>query len=315
MMANLSKPLTFTSVLSASAHRRAEQFRRKHSNPEKAKQVYLNTLAVFAVNFYLRCMGIETDWDTSESANLAMQCLLDVADLNVKNLGKLECRPVLPNDKIVHIPPDVWSDRMGYIAVQFDESLTQGTLLGFTETAGNGEIAVSQLRSLEEFLAHLNQIRQSQLVEASVNLSQWFEDIFAAGWQSLVSILGTQPENLAFTFRSSSSVNKTSIRRAKLINLGLNLGNKSVALLAAISQEAAQEVGILIQVHPVEGETYLPSNLKLSLLSQSGGILQEVESRSQDNYIQLKRFRGMPGEGFKIQVACGNVTMTETFVI
>jgi hypothetical protein len=62
MMRNLSESLTFTVPLSSSAHHLAEQFCRQQSNQKKAKQVYLNTLAVSAVNFYLRCMGVETDW-------------------------------------------------------------------------------------------------------------------------------------------------------------------------------------------------------------------------------------------------------------
>jgi hypothetical protein len=48
-MRNLSESLTFTVPLSSSAHHLAEQFCRQQSNQKKAKQVYLNTLAVSAV--------------------------------------------------------------------------------------------------------------------------------------------------------------------------------------------------------------------------------------------------------------------------
>jgi hypothetical protein len=51
------------------------------------------------------------------------------------------------------------------------------------------------------------------------------------------------------------------------------------------------------------------------LLSEAGDILQDVQSRSQDNYIQLKRFRGNPGECFNIQVTFGDASMIETFAI
>jgi len=70
-------------------------------------------------------------------------------------------------------------------------------------------------------------------------------------------------------------------------------------------------VGILVQVHPTGGE---PCNLRLGLLSESG-VIQEVQSRTQDNYIQLKRFRGNPRECFNIQVAFGEARVTENFVI
>jgi hypothetical protein len=274
-------------------------------------------------------MGVETDWEGSQSRNPVMLSILDVADVEIPQLGKLECRPVLPQDKVVHIPPEVWLDRIGYVAVQLDESLKQATLLGFSKTAGSGELAISQLRSLEDLLEHLRQIEQPEQALTRVNLSQWFENVFEAGWQSLEALLGTNQENLAFSFRSASGLSERQVKRAKLINLGLQLGSQSVALLVAlalakrdevqpaegIAPEADQKVSILVQIHPVGGETYLPPNLKLALLSEAGDILQDVQSRSQDNYIQLKGFRGNPGESFNIQVAFGDASITETFEI
>ena len=125
------EPWIFTVPLALEAHSRAEQFRRYQSNPDKAKQVYLNTLAVYAVNMYLQCRGFETDLETSDSWNPAMQMLLDTADLVVKNRGRLECRPVLPNAEVVCTPAEVWSERIGYVAVRLSESLREATLLGF----------------------------------------------------------------------------------------------------------------------------------------------------------------------------------------
>jgi hypothetical protein len=301
--------------LSSSAHAQAAQFCRQQSNPVKAKQVYLNTLAVSAVKFYLRCMGIQTDWEASSSCNPVMQPLMDVADLEVTGLGKLECRPVLPNTAIVCIPPDVWSDRIGYVAVQFDQSLREATLLGFTTTAPEGgELPISQLRSLEELLEHLRHLRQSQPDEVRISLSEWFQNRFEADWQSLKALLGTNTENLAYSFRSASELSGARVVRAKLIDMGLQLGSQAVALMVAITPEAEQKVGVLVQVHPALEETYLPANLRLGLLSKLGETLQEVRSRSQDNYIQLKRFRGLPGECFNIQVAFGDASVTEKFV-
>lgn len=313
-MKYLSDSSTFTVPLSTSAHARAEQFCRQQSNSEKVKQVYLNTLAVSAVNFYLRCMGIETDWDASYSCNPVMYSLMDIADLEVKNRGKLECVPVLPPNQIVCIPPEVWSDRIGYVAVELDSSLQRATLLGFTETVPkSGELAINQLRSLEDLLEHLRQSEQPEPIQTRVNLSQWFKNLFETDWQPFETLFGT--ENLAFSFRSDFQLSEATIRRAKLIDLGLQLGRQSLVMLVAITPEADQKVGILVQVHPIAGENFLPANIKLALLSISGETLQEVQSRSQDNYIQLKRFRGLSGEGFNIQITLDNATMTETFVI
>ncbi len=320
-MKNSSETLTFTLPLGSTAHAIAKQFWRQQSDAQKAKQVYLNTLAVYAVNFYLNCMGIKTNWEASYSSNSIRQILADVADLEIPHLGLLECRPLLPKMQVINIPPEAWSDRIGYVLVQLDESLQMATLLGFSETTGAGELGVEQLRSLEDLLAHLTaKTSQSKIYiptqepgnepKSKIHLSQWLQNIFEIGWQSIETILGSEQQNLAFSLRSNFS-----IKRAKLMDLGLQLGNRSLALLVAITPETEEKVGILVQLHPMEGETYLPPNLKLSMLSESGEIMQEVESRSVDNYIQLKRFRGLPGESFGIQLTFGEASVTENFVI
>ena len=313
MEINLAESLTFTVPLGSSTHRLAQKLSKQH-NQKKAKQVYLNTLAISAVKFYLCCMGVETHWEASLSWNPVMQSLMDVADLHIPGLGTLECRPVLPA-QVVHIPPEVWSDRIGYVAVQLEQSLQKATLLGFVQTVSTIELPLNQLRSLEDLLEHLYQLKQSEPVKHRVNLSQWFGNFFQADWQPLERFLVKDQENLAFGLRSSSRLAQVGVKGAKLINLGLQLRSQSVALLVAIAPEAEQKIGILVQVHPLAGANGLPFNLKLSLLSESGATLQEVQSRTQDNYIQLKRFRGLPGECFNIQVACGDASVTESFIL
>src|SRR5919202_4904319 len=99
------EPLTFRVALAVEAHLRAKRVITHTSNPQKAKQGYLNALAVYAVNFYLQCLGFETELENTDSSNPVMQTLLNVADLPVKNLGKLECIPVLPDSQSCYVPP------------------------------------------------------------------------------------------------------------------------------------------------------------------------------------------------------------------
>lgn len=148
----------------------------------------------------------------------------------------------------------------------------------------------------------------------NVKLSQWFQQIFVAGWQSIDEVLNSQLGNLAFEFRSSDLARKTGVNGVKLIDLGVQLGGKSLALMLALSQEADEKIGILVQVHPTKNEKYLPQNLKLLLL-ESGNILQEIESRSRDCYIQLNRFKGLTGTSFSIKLILDDFSMTENFSI
>jgi PAS domain-containing protein len=227
----------------------------------------------------------------------------------------LECRPVLPESQIVHIPPEVWLERIGYVAVQFDSSLRQATLLGFAEIVTIEELPVTQLRSLTDLLEHLNQIRQLRQMKMRVNLSQWLDHLFADGWQSLEALLATNGQNLALNFRNDSHLSDNGVRGAKLIDLELQLGNQSVVLLVGIAKAIEEKMGILVQVHPISVESYLPVQLRLSLLSEAGSVLQEVRSRTQDCYIQMKRFWVESGEKFSIQVALDEAKVTENFVI
>lgn len=105
------------------------------------------------------------------------------------------------------------------------------------------------------------------------------------------------------------------IKAGKLINLGMQLGNRSLALLLTVTKdaEAEEKVRVQVQLHPTGEEKYLPSNLQLKLLSKAGKSLQEVESRDQDNYIQLNSFRGEPGKRFSVEVGLGDVSVREDF--
>lgn len=295
------EPWTFTVSLALSAHSQAEKFRRHHSNPHKAKQVYLNTLAVYAVDVYLQCLGFETNLEESDSWNPAMQTLMDVADLVVKGRGKLECRPVLPNAEIVSIPAEVWNERIGYVTVQLNESLREATVLGFLEKVARREIPLSQLQSLQKLPSELNKIKPL------VNLSQWFDDIFEVGWQAVEAVLGTQETELAFSFRSAPKVSRC--KEIELESFG-----QSVAMIVAITQESEEEIDISVEVHPSKGENYLPSNIELSVLDEEGETVMNVCGGSDNKTIQLE-FAGETGDRFGVKIALANTIVSENFVI
>lgn len=147
-----------------------------------------------------------------------------------------------------------------------------------------------------------------------VNLNEWFQQVFEAGWQSVDELFNTRLGNLAFDVRSFSISPENPINGVKLIDLGMDLSGQTLVLLLAISQEIDEKIGVLVQVHPTGQEKYLPSHLKLMLL-ESGNVVQTVQSRSQDYLIQLNRFKGLRGACFTIQLALDNFNMTEDFYI
>lgn len=301
---------TFTGPISTVARRRAEQCSRQQATPEKSQQVLLNSLAVSFVSFYLECMGFETDLEASDTWNPVEQTLMDVADLPIKNLGKLECRPVLENADHVYIPPEVKSNRIGYIVVQISDALSSAKLLGFVQEAAIDEFPVSQLQPLENFLDYLEHL-EVQTTQSSrqnvINLKRWFEDIFESGWEAIESLFLTEP---AWQFRSAEKV------RAKLINFGIKENNASVAIVVKVSPDEnnCDEIKIIVELHPVHDQKYLPSALQIMILDEEGTAVMEAKAKSENKKIELE-FIATKGDSFGIKIALGDVSVTENFIL
>lgn len=320
----LSLPITRT------ARQTAQQFASEQPTPQKAEQVRLNTLAVCIVNDYLQqILGIPTDLSKSDSWNPVVRLCADVADLEVIGVGRLECRSLKSHQQTCHIPPEVWSDRIGYVVVQIDESSLEAIVLGFVQTATTEELSVSQLRPIDDLIDCLNPTRSVAPVAAvtggvvenrRVNLSQWFTDVFETGWQTVEALLNPAELDFAFRFRSADSAvlidsdqSDSGHRRGKLIDLGIQLADRPVALIVELTPEDGKR-NILLQVHPTGNQIYLPPLLQLTVLDESGLIFLEAQARSADNYIQLQ-FSGLPGEQFSVRVALGDASIVEDFVV
>lgn len=177
-MSSTATLYTFTGPISTVDYRLAQKWSINQATPEKSQQVLLNSLSVFFVKFYLECMGFEVDADVSDSWNFVQQTLMDVADLSIKNLGKLECRPVLENSQFVYIPPEVQSNRIGYVAVEISESFQSAKLLGFIKNVSGDNLPINSLQPLENLLEYLKSIEVTNATSPSqniVNLKRWFE--------------------------------------------------------------------------------------------------------------------------------------------
>ncbi|MEA5598409.1 DUF1822 family protein [Rivularia sp. UHCC 0363] len=167
----------------------------------------------------------------------------------------------------------------------------------------------------EQWRKKLYQQRQQSQpqLSPSVNLSAWLQGIYETSWQAIENF-NSNSNSLAFNFRSSGSLNAAKIKRAKVIDLGVEAQSRKFLLLVTLISSPNQEVGIRVQLHPLEDE-YLTGNIILVLLSELDEIIQEVRAKVQDNYIQLKLFEGEVGECFYIQVILDNYQITEKFLI
>ena len=93
----------------------------------------------------------------------------------------------------------------------------------------------------------------------------------------------------------------------------MDFQGQKILLLVNVTEEADKQLSVLVQLHPAGEKRYLPHQISLTLLSQAGKKLQEVHSRTQDNYIQLKSFKGRSGIPFSIAVSLGDICIYENF--
>ena len=313
---NTAIPLPITSQ----AREVARSFAAQHTTKQKAEQVFYNTLAVFTVHSYLQMLGITTDLPSSDSWNPVMQACDDVADLDLVGLGKLECRPCKNSDTSCHIPMEVWDLRLGYVVVKIDDSLKTASLLGFIPRVATEELAIADLRPVEALIDCLHDASVATANSALVDLEQWLNNIFTAGWSTVESLLNPALAP-AWSFRnaelppgndSESESTNNSIQRAKLIDLGIQFGDRQVVLLVEISPEDNGSIAVTLQVHPDPSNTYLPETLQLKVIESSGATFMQAQARSQDNFIQLQ-FSGQPKEHFTVKIILDDAELTEEF--
>ncbi|MEK0178425.1 DUF1822 family protein [Microcoleus anatoxicus] len=157
---------SLTMALSRENHEIARKFSVQQDTVEKGEQVYLNTLAILGVRSFLDWLGIETDLNAGDSWHSVIRCFQDVADLVIPNVGKLECRPVLPGQTVISLPAEVTEDRIAYIAVQFQEQLNEVQLLGFYPAIDPQSppetIEISRLQPIETLIDYIDRLESAQ---------------------------------------------------------------------------------------------------------------------------------------------------------
>ena len=314
MLVNTTSEIFQTNV-SWSAHIQAEKFRSYQSQGSKAKQVYLNTLAVSAVNSYLNLIGWSTSLEQSDSWNPVLQTMMDVADLQIPSYGKLECRVILSGQDKVAIPPEVWTERIGYVVVMLDKSLNKATLLGFMRQVNQAELPLSQLESLAKFPGYLSQQKRAATVKAA-SLSSWFSGALDRGWQQ-PNELFTPPATI--NFRSQSELAKLSakkpiseVSRVKLVQLGTD-PEYTIALILNIQPQSKAEFDVSIAVCNHQFNNYLPEGLELVIVDQTNRPVMIAQANKTET-IEFC-FSGKLGESFSVEISLDEQVKVENFMI
>lgn len=301
--------INWTVPLGITALTRAEKLSHCQSNQQKSKQVYVNFLAAYAVSNYLECMGFDTELSNNDGNNFLIASLMNVADLEVKNYGTLECRPVMEGEEFVYIPEEVWSDRIGYVIVQIEPSFQEATLLGFLPQVNSSKVPLKQLQSLEDLTVHLK-------TATIVKLSQWLDDIIALGWETLETLRQDSPR-LGFAFRNSAPSKFSPSEEDQFITRGKKLELPTqkdvVNLCVGIKPGEEPQMDVRVGVYPAQQQKYLPAQLQLAILDDKEKAVMFSEAGNSES-LEF-RFSGIPGELFRIKLVVGDDYLIEELMI
>ncbi|BAZ09104.1 hypothetical protein NIES4071_09100 [Calothrix sp. NIES-4071] len=314
-------------------------------NSLRAWQVYLNTLALLALEVWLddrlAVKGANNRAIERDMSKIAIAGNLKVGDYKFCAIATEHLL-----DEIVNIPESIIQPELAphfYVLLEVleeeEEVIIRGFLpynqfieiqndlqlpiddgcykipLSYFDIEPNHILAYCRYIQASEFTIPIidNQVSEikAKIITRITKLSQWLQGVIDEGWQTIDSF--TNPDfSLAFSTRNINQGTK----RVKTIDLD----SKKFALLVNISpdtstelSEDTQKMSVLAQLYPPDGEKFVPQNVKLILLSKAGKTLQEVTGRVQDNYIQLKPFKGELGKKFSIQVSFGNANVIENF--
>jgi hypothetical protein len=304
---------SLTIMLDRHAHRYGQQFAQEQATLQKGKQVYLNTLAVCAVNSYLKCFPISTNLAQSDCWQPGMRAMFNVADLVLPNLGKLECLWVLPQQEIIIIAPEARGDRIGYLVVQLTEELQQVDLLGFIPSKivdfATETININQLRSLDTLFDTLESLQKQ------INLRQWLNGMFTIDWQPLETIMAgrmvrslTEQEPGVNAIARGKEISWTHDDSEQKIILILKIIKRnevvSVQSEAETNESTSEAIHCYLQLYPYGNDQSLPTGLTVKVLDATEEVCLSAIAQDRDDWMQLE-FTCQSSEEFTIELNLG----------
>ncbi len=322
-MNSIESPL-ITIPLSATDHEVAMEFAKQQPSPERGQHVYLNTLAIQAVHHYLSWFDIESNPSQSDSWSLSGQLITGTADLLIPNIGTIECCPILPNQNQVYLPIDALSDRLGYVAVQFNEQLDRVELKGFfplqTEIAPP-ELSLNDFHPIETLFESLELEIIPNIVQRGdallSNLSQWLQNFVEPGWQTLDELL-TQGD-FAFS-RSMATIDRDketlTVSRFRVVNLGIRINYQPLILSVSVTPTNDNERQVLVKIRPSGTQIYLPEGLEIAILDESESPIVNLQEVAQDDYSLMQlTFIGERDETFQLRLQLEDEILHLPFMI
>lgn len=149
-----------------------------------------------------------------------------------------------------------------------------------------------------------------------------------SGWQKVESLLNTEQPKLAHGWRSIQPLKAKDIETQKASDLaipaegfmrGINLDlpeiDQQVALIVALMPgDLPQEIDVLVEVRPTQGQTVLPPDLQLMVIDYNGTTVLSAQAVKGDPRITFA-LTGNIGEPFSVKLALNDFSYMQEFPI
>jgi Protein of unknown function (DUF1822) len=280
------------------------------------RDIQLNSLALYTANWYLQCLRFKTHHE--DQADCWVHYLSRSAVLEIAGIGKLECVPVTGDAATVTISSDLKDDRVGYLFVKLNESLTSAEIIGFMPKYSE-TVRLDRLQSTDDLIDYLCDLESEtipdQIGKVLVNLGKWSQGIFNDIWQEIEN-LPLAPVYRTPAYRNHRSfLTVKSTERGREIMLGDRSDSPSVIITVSYQQIDTDNYNLSLQVYPEESQKALPVGMKFSAIDDLGNGIGSVETTVGDISGEIVLEHGKPGEEFSIEIEFEGVKISESFKI
>jgi hypothetical protein len=174
------------------------------------REIYLHTLSLLVANAYFRLLNFQTDLGMAKRWNAAFRLWSSATELELGELGKIECRAISAAQKSVVLPPEaVYGDRIGYLFIEINDSEKMARLLGFLPASPDQvdpvEVLLEDLMSMDEMIDYLaelesccvnevvtvDELSQEFAAQKLIYLKNWLNNVYTDGWQPVMRKLNT----------------------------------------------------------------------------------------------------------------------------
>ncbi|MDF5729283.1 MAG: DUF1822 family protein [Rhizonema sp. PD38] len=302
---NELRDLAIPFPVTASFRQQARAYALQYFTQDTHERTYLNTLALLATDAYFRLLNFQTNLTKAERWNADRRLWSEANELELVGLGNLECRVITAGQQTVVLPPEAWSDRIGYLFVEIASSEKVATLIGFLPAfdpeTPTEEVAIAELKSMDEMIDYLAQQETSSrrktgevdnltlefAAKKITYLRTWLNSVYDPDWEPAMRELS------AATFKKKIQL----VGQVFEIQLSVSQNNGAIAVIVIVRRESG----------------FLPIGMQVSVPDESDSdIYTETISTPADLIRILLEFS--PGEEFWVELRMGETFIREYFI-